>query len=87
MTDKKHSPSYVAELCARGVQLFRDHRSDCSSESVAHRAIASNLVCSSFSPRDWYRRAAHDAGELSGLLNVIDEFGRDCLAAIVDTSL
>lgn len=53
MTDKKHSPSYVAEFRARGVQLFRDHRSDCSSETVAHRAIASKSVCSSFSPRDW----------------------------------
>ena len=50
----------------RGVRLFREHRSDCSSDSAAYRAIASKLGCSSFSLRDWCRRAACDAGELSG---------------------
>lgn len=66
MTEKKHTPSYTAEFRARGVRLFRDHRSDYSSDSAAYRAIASKLCCSSFSRRDWYRRAARDAGELSG---------------------
>src|SRR6056297_924355 len=66
MTDKKHSPSYTAEFRARGVRLFRAHRSDYSSDSAAYRAIASKLGCSSFSLRDWCRRAARDAGELSG---------------------
>lgn len=66
MTDKKHTPSYTAEFRARGVRLFREHRSDYSSDSAAFRAIASKLGCSSFSLRDWCRRAARDAGELSG---------------------
>lgn len=66
MKEKKHTPSYTAEFRARGVRLFRDHRSDYSSDSAAYRAIASKLCCSSFSRRDWYRRAARDAGELSG---------------------
>ena len=66
MTDKKHTPSYTAEFRARGVRLFREHRSDYSSNSAAYRAIASKLGCSSFSLRDWCRRAARDAGELSG---------------------
>ena len=66
MTDKKHTPSYTAEFRARGVRLFREHRSDYSSDSAAYRAIASKLGCSSFSLRDWCRRAARDAGELSG---------------------
>lgn len=66
MTEKKNTPSYTAEFRARGVRLFRDHRSDYSSDSAAYRAIASKLCCSSFSRRDWYRRAARDAGELSG---------------------
>ncbi|MEV8468639.1 IS3 family transposase [Fluviibacterium sp. DFM31] len=66
MTEKKVSPSYTAEFRARGVRLFREHRSDYSSDSAAYRAIASKLGCSSFSLRDWYRRAARDAGELSG---------------------
>jgi len=66
MTDKKHTPSYTAEFRTRGVRLFREHRSDYSSDSAAYRAIASKLGCSSFSLRDWCRRAARDAGELSG---------------------
>jgi len=66
MTDKKHTLSYTAEFRARGVRLFREHRSDYSSDSAAYRAIASKLGCSSFSLRDWCRRAARDAGELSG---------------------
>ena len=66
MTDKKHTPSYTAEFRARGVRLFREHRSDYSSDSAAYRAIASKLGCSSFSLRDWCRRAARDAGELLG---------------------
>ena len=66
MTDKKHTPSYTAEFRARGVRLFCEHRSDYSSDSAAYRAIASKLGCSSFSLRDWCRRAARDAGELSG---------------------
>lgn len=66
MTNKKHTPSYTAEFRARGVRLFCGHRSDYSSDSAAYRAIASKLGCSSFGLRDWYRRAARDAGELSG---------------------
>ena len=66
MTDRKHTPSYTAEFRAGGVRLFLDHRSDYSSDSAAYRAIASKLGCSSFSPRDWCRRAARDAGELCG---------------------
>ena len=58
--------AYLAEFRARGVRLFREHRSDYSSDSAAYRAIASKLGCSSFSLRDWCRRAARDAGELSG---------------------
>ena len=66
MTDKKHTPGYTAGFRARGVRLFREHRSDYSSDSGAYRAIASKLGCSSFSLRDWCRRGARDAGELSG---------------------
>lgn len=66
ITNKKHTPSYSAEFRTRGVRLFREHRSDYSSHSAAYRAIASKLGCSSFSLRDWCRRAARDAGELSG---------------------
>ena len=66
MTDKKPTPSYTAEFRARGVRLFHEHRSDYSSDSAAYRAIASKLGCSSISLRDWCRRAARDAGALSG---------------------
>jgi len=54
------------EFRARGVRLFHEHRADYSSDSAAYRAIATKLGCSSFSQRAWCRRAARDAGELSG---------------------
>ena len=66
MTDKKHTTSYTAEFRARGVRLFREHRSEYSSDSAAYRAIASKLGCSSFSLRDWCRHAARDAAHCAG---------------------
>ena len=66
MTDKTPTPSDTAAFRARGVRLFRAHRSDDSSDRAARRASASQPGRSSFSPRDWCRRAARDAGALSG---------------------
>ena len=66
MTDKRHTPSYTVEFRARGVRLFREHRSGYSSDSAAYRAIASKLGCCPDTLRAWCIQAARDAGERSG---------------------
>ena len=67
MTQKKHTPAYPAELRARGVRLFRENRSEYTSDSAAHRAIAPRLGCSPDSLRVWCQQAERDAGERAGL--------------------
>jgi len=63
---KKHTPTYTAEFRERGVRLYREHRSDYTSENAAYRAVASKLGCSHDTLRSWCIQAARDAGERSG---------------------
>jgi transposase-like protein len=67
MTKKKHTPAYPAELRERGVRLFRENRSDYTSDNAAYRAIAPKLGCSPDSLRVWCQQAERDAGERAGL--------------------
>ncbi len=67
MTKKKHTPAYPAELRERGVRLFRENRSEYTSDNAAYRAIAPKLGCSPDSLRVWCQQAERDAGERSGL--------------------
>ena len=67
MTKKKHTAAYPAELRERGVRLFRENRSDYTSDNAAYRAIAPKLGCSSDSLRVWCQQAERDAGERAGL--------------------
>ena len=67
MTKKKHTPAYPAELRERGVRLFRENRSDYTSDNSAYRAIAPKLGCSPDSLRVWCQQAERDAGERAGL--------------------
>ena len=67
MTKKKHTPAYPAELRERGVRVFRENRSEYSSDNAAYRAIAPKLGCSPDSLRVWCQQAERDAGERAGL--------------------
>ena len=64
---KKHTPTYTAEFRERGVRLYREHRSDYTSDNAAYRVIASKLGCSHDTLRAWCLQAARDAGERAGL--------------------
>jgi len=44
MTKRPYTPTYPAELRERGVRLFREHRSEYSSDNAAYRAIAPNAM-------------------------------------------
>ena len=64
---KKHTPTYTAEFRERGVRLYREHRSDYTSDNAAYRAVASKLGCSHDTLRAWCLQAARDSGERAGL--------------------
>lgn len=64
---KESSPTYTAEFRERGVRLYRDHRSDYTSDTAAYRADASKLGCSHDTLRAWCLQAARDTGKRSGL--------------------
>ena len=63
MSERKHTPRYPDELRVRGVRLFKENRSDYSSDSAAYALIAEKLGCSRFPLRQWCIQAEHDAGE------------------------
>jgi transposase len=67
MEKKKHTPQYTAEFRERGVRLYREHRSDYTSDNAAYKAIAGKLGCSHDTLRAWCIQAARDAGECDGL--------------------
>jgi transposase-like protein len=67
MSEKKHTPTYTAEFRERGVRLYREQRSEYSSDNAAFKAIAPKLGCSPDSLRVWCRQAERDAGERAGL--------------------
>ena len=67
MTKKKHTRAYPAELRERGVRLFRENRSEYTSDNAAYHAIAPKLGCSPDSLRVWCQQAERDAGERAGL--------------------
>jgi len=67
MREKKHTPTYTAEFRERGVRLYREQRSEYSSDNAAFKAIAPKLGCSPDSLRVWCRQAERDAGERAGL--------------------
>ncbi|MEZ5913774.1 MAG: hypothetical protein R3D84_17410 [Paracoccaceae bacterium] len=46
MTKRRFTPAYPAELCERGVRLFRENREDYTTDTAAYRAIAPKLGCS-----------------------------------------
>ena len=67
MSEKKPTPSYSAKFRERGIRLYREHRSEYTSDNKAYRAIASKLGCSHDTLRAWCIQAARDAGERAGL--------------------
>lgn len=67
MSEKKHTPTYTAEFRERGVRLYREQRSEYSSDNAAFKVIAPKLGCSPDSLRVWCRQAERDAGERAGL--------------------
>ena len=67
MTQRKHTPTYTAEFRERGIRLFKENRSNYSSDNGAYRAIASKLGCSPDSLRAWCQQAERDAGTREGL--------------------
>ena len=67
MTQRKPTPTYTPEFRARGVRLFKENRSNYSSDNAAYKAIASKLGCSPDSLRAWCQQAERDAGMRSGL--------------------
>lgn len=67
MSEKKNTPTYTAEFRERGVRLYREQRSEYSSDNAAFKAIAPKLGCSPDSLRVWCRQAERDAGERAGL--------------------
>jgi transposase-like protein len=71
---KKHTPTYAAGFRERGVRLYRERRSDFTSDNAAYRAVASKLGCSHDTLRAWCLQAARDAGERAGLTT--DDRGR-----------
>ena len=40
---KKHHPTYTPEFRERGVRLYREHRSDYTSDNAAYRVVATGL--------------------------------------------
>jgi transposase-like protein len=67
MTQKKYMPTYTAEFRARGIRLFKENRTNYSSNNAAYKAIGSKLGCSGDSLRAWCQQAERDAGERSGI--------------------
>ena len=67
MTQKKYTPTYTAEFRERGVRLFKENRSNYSSDNAAYKAIGSKLGCSPDSLRAWCQQAERDAGLRDGL--------------------
>ena len=67
MTQRKYTPSYTAEFRERGIRLFKENRSNYSSDNAAYRAIASKLGCSPDSLRAWCQQAERYAGTREGL--------------------
>ena len=57
-----HAPEQQAELRVREVRLFKENRSNCSSDSAAYTSIAEKLGCSRFTLREWCIQAERDAG-------------------------
>ncbi len=49
------------------MRLYREQRSEYSSDNAAFKAIAPKLGCSPDSLRVWCRQAERDAGERAGL--------------------
>jgi transposase len=62
MTQRKYTPTYTSEFRERGIRLFRENRSNYSSDNAAYKAIASKLGCSPDSLRAWCQQAERDAG-------------------------
>ena len=67
MTQRKPTPTYTAEFRERGIRLFKENRSNYSSDNAAYKAIASKLGCSPDSLRAWCQQAERDAGLRDGL--------------------
>jgi transposase len=43
MTQRKPTPTYTAEFRERGIRLFKENRSNYSSDNAAYKAIGSKL--------------------------------------------
>ena len=67
MTQRKPTPTYTAEFRERGIRLFKENRSNYSSDNAAYKAIASKLGCSPDSLRAWSKQVERDAGMRNGL--------------------
>ena len=67
MTKRGFTPAYPAELCERGIRLFRENRAAYTSDTAAYRAITPKLGCSPDGLRAWCQQAERDAGQRAGL--------------------
>jgi transposase len=67
MTQRKPTPTYTAEFRERGIRLFKENRSNYSSDNAAYKAIGSKLGCSPDSLRAWCQQLERDSGKRSGL--------------------
>ena len=67
MTQRKPTPTYTATFRERGIRLFKENRSNYSSDNAAYREIASKLGCSPDSLRAWCQQLECDSGKCSGL--------------------
>ena len=67
MAQRKPTPTYTAEFRERSIRLFKENRSNYSSDNAAYKAIASKLGCSPDSLRAWCQQAERDAGLRDGL--------------------
>lgn len=67
MTQKNYTVRYPREFRERGVRLYKEHRSDYTSDNSAYKAISQKLGCSPDTLRSWCRQVAIDKGDFKGM--------------------
>ena len=87
MTQRKPTPTYTAEFRERGIRLFRENRSNYSSDNAAYKAIGSKLGCSPDSLRAWCQQAERDAGLRDGLSSEIKHASKPWSARTVNFAM
>ena len=77
MPERKRSPRQPDEPRVRGVRLFKENRSNCSSDSAAYASIAEKLGCSRFANGASRRSATPGSGRSSAGKARIKELERE----------